>query len=60
MQHEADLKRLFGAYVGEKHKQDVVDFDNLLPYWSHLMDDRELGAHVATRFDHLLVRRRVA
>jgi len=55
VQHEVDLKRLFGAYVGEKHKQGVVDFDDLLLYWSHLMGDRELGAHVAARFDHVLV-----
>jgi len=54
-QHEAELKRLFGAYVDEKHKQGVVDFDDLLLYWSHLMSDRELGAHVAARFDHVLV-----
>ena len=54
-QHEAELKRLFGAYVDEKHKQGVVDFDDLLLYWSHLMGDRALGAHVAARFDHVLV-----
>ena len=54
-QHEAELKRLFGAYVDEKQKQGVVDFDDLLLYWSHLMGDRELGAHVAARFDHVLV-----
>jgi superfamily I DNA/RNA helicase len=54
-QHAANLKRLFGAYVDEKHKQGVVDFDDLLLYWSHLMGDRELGAHVVARFDHVLV-----
>jgi len=54
-QYESDLKRLFGAYVDEKQKQGVVDFDDPLLYWSHLMSDRELGAHVAARFDHVLV-----
>jgi DNA helicase-2/ATP-dependent DNA helicase PcrA len=54
-QHEDTLKRLFGAYVAEKQKQGVLDFDDLLVWWSQLMAEPALRAHVAARFDHVLV-----
>jgi DNA helicase-2/ATP-dependent DNA helicase PcrA len=54
-QHEDDLKRLFAAYVAEKQRQGVLDFDDLLLWWSHLMAEPVLCAHVAARFDHVLV-----
>jgi len=31
---EAELKRLFGAYVEAKQQQQVLDYDDLLLYWS--------------------------
>ena len=34
---EAELKRLFRAYVERKQQQHVLDYDDLLLYWSQMM-----------------------
>jgi len=52
---EAQLKRLFGAYVDAKQEQNVLDYDDLLLFWAELAADAELGAEVGARFDHILV-----
>ncbi|HEX6361643.1 MAG TPA: ATP-dependent helicase, partial [Albitalea sp.] len=52
---EDELKRLFGAYVRHKQQQHVLDYDDLLLYWSHLLAERALAAEVGARFDHVLV-----
>ncbi|TFV98644.1 ATP-dependent helicase, partial [Oxalobacteraceae bacterium OM1] len=54
-QWEEELKRLFGAYVEAKQAQNVVDYDDLLLFWSEMMADPELARHVGSRFDHVLV-----
>jgi DNA helicase-2/ATP-dependent DNA helicase PcrA len=54
-QWEAELKRLFGAYVEAKQQQDVLDYDDLLAFWADLMSDPGLAAELGARFDHLLV-----
>ncbi|MEP7056937.1 MAG: ATP-dependent helicase [Caldimonas sp.] len=54
-QHGPDLQRLFAAYVAEKQRQAVLDFDDLLLYWAQMMGDAQIAAHVAARFDHVLV-----
>jgi DNA helicase-2/ATP-dependent DNA helicase PcrA len=50
-----ELKTLFGAYVEAKQKHHVLDYDDLLLYWRHLMSDAELATRVRRRFDHILV-----
>lgn len=50
-----ELKRLFRGYVQAKQKQQVLDFDDLLLHWGHLMSELNLAAHVGARFDHVLV-----
>jgi DNA helicase-2/ATP-dependent DNA helicase PcrA len=50
-----DLKALFRAYVASKQKHNVLDYDDLLLYWHHLMAEPNLAAHVGERFDHVLV-----
>jgi len=55
LEWEADLARLFGAYVDAKQQQHVLDYDDLLLWWAQLMDMPELAAEVAARFDHVLV-----
>jgi DNA helicase-2/ATP-dependent DNA helicase PcrA len=50
-----ELKALFRAYVAEKQKQCVLDYDDLLLYWSHLLDDAALARELGTRFQHVLV-----
>jgi DNA helicase-2/ATP-dependent DNA helicase PcrA len=52
---EAELRQLFAAYVEAKQRQCVLDYDDLLLYWSHMMAEPALAADVAGRFDHVLV-----
>ncbi|MCG2584005.1 ATP-dependent helicase [Massilia sp. TS11] len=52
---ESDLKRLFGAYVDAKQEQNALDYDDLLLFWSEMMQDPELAAHIGGLFDHVLV-----
>jgi len=52
---EAELKKLFGAYVEAKQQQNVLDYDDLLLYWAGMVAEPALAAHVGARFDHVLV-----
>jgi len=52
---EGELKQLFRAYVAEKQAQCVLDYDDLLLYWSQMLADPALAVHVSARFDHVLV-----
>ncbi len=52
---EAELKRLFGAYVEAKQQQNVLDYDDLLLYWAGMVAEPALAALVGERFDHVLV-----
>ncbi|MGA2500226.1 MAG: ATP-dependent helicase [Tepidisphaeraceae bacterium] len=49
------LKLLFRDYTARKHEQNVLDYDDLLLYWFHLMQDDAVAAEVRARFDHVLV-----
>lgn len=53
--HEADLRRLFKAYVEHKHERNVLDYDDLLLYWDRLLDDETIARDMGERFDHILV-----
>jgi DNA helicase II / ATP-dependent DNA helicase PcrA len=50
-----ELKELFGAYVIAKQRNNVLDYDDLLLYWHHMMEDPVLAAEVGAKFDHVLV-----
>jgi DNA helicase II / ATP-dependent DNA helicase PcrA len=52
---EAQLQTLFAAYVEAKQQQNVLDYDDLLLYWSHMMMEGAVAQDVAQRFDHVLV-----
>ena len=52
---EDELRALFAAYVEAKQRQNVLDYDDLLLYWSHMMAEGSIAAEVAERFDHVLV-----
>jgi DNA helicase II / ATP-dependent DNA helicase PcrA len=52
---EAELRRLFAAYVEAKQRQHVLDYDDLLLYWAQMMTETSLAAEIGERFDHLLV-----
>ena len=49
------LRSLFRAYVARKQQQNVLDYDDLLLYWFHLMQDEKLAAALRQRFDAVLV-----
>jgi DNA helicase-2/ATP-dependent DNA helicase PcrA len=52
---EEELKGLFRAYVDAKHARNVLDYDDLLLFWYHLLADDEIAKHIEARFDHILV-----
>src|SRR3954464_10622323 len=54
-QWEAELKKLFGAYVEAKQQQNVLDYDDLLSFWAEMMAEPALAAEIGARFDHVLV-----
>jgi DNA helicase II / ATP-dependent DNA helicase PcrA len=52
---EADLRMLFARYVEAKQKQSVLDYDDLLLYWSMMAEEPTIAADLSGRFDHVLV-----
>ncbi len=52
---EKELRTLFGSYVDAKQRTNVLDYDDLLLYWAHLMAEPALARRVGQRFDHVLV-----
>jgi DNA helicase II / ATP-dependent DNA helicase PcrA len=55
LEWEAALSALFAAYVDAKAARAVLDYDDLLLYWFHLMTDDGVGRRVGALFDHVLV-----
>lgn len=54
-QFEEQLCELFDAYVAAKQEQNVLDYDDLLLYWSEMMAEAAVATEIASRFDHILV-----
>jgi DNA helicase-2/ATP-dependent DNA helicase PcrA len=52
---QAELGKMFAAYVEAKQRQHVLDYDDLLLYWGQMMCEPVLAADVSARFDHVLV-----
>ena len=50
-----ELAKLFGQYVEVKQRQQVLDYDDLLLYWAHMMQEPAIAQQIAERFDHVLV-----
>jgi DNA helicase-2/ATP-dependent DNA helicase PcrA len=50
-----ELRKLFAQYVEIKQRQHVLDYDDLLLYWAHMMQEPSIAEEVANRFDHVLV-----
>ena len=55
LEWEAPLRELFAAYVDAKAARAVLDYDDLLLYWFHMMSDDALAARIGALFDHVLV-----
>ncbi|RJP32710.1 MAG: ATP-dependent helicase [Phycisphaerales bacterium] len=54
--HELDaIADVFERYVARKREHHVLDFDDLLLYWSALTDTEGAGRALNRRFDHILV-----
>jgi DNA helicase II / ATP-dependent DNA helicase PcrA len=52
---QEELQALFARYVEAKQQQQVLDYDDLLLYWAHMMQEAAIAEDVAARFDHVLV-----
>jgi DNA helicase-2/ATP-dependent DNA helicase PcrA len=52
---EAELRELFRHYVMRKQQSQVLDYDDLLLYWGHLVADEEFANQIGSWFDHILV-----
>ncbi len=50
-----ELKGLFRAYVDAKHARNVLDYDDLLLFWYHLLGDEDMAKRIDGSFDHILV-----
>ncbi len=53
--HEEPLRALFAAYVEAKQRQNVLDYDDLLIWFSQMLSEPDIAAEIAGRFDHLMV-----
>ena len=52
---DAQLRQLFASYVEAKQAQNILDYDDLLLYWSQTVCDPSLAEDIGSRFDHVLV-----
>ena len=52
---EAELKRLFVAYVAAKQRDNVLDYDDLLLYWREAVQMPGIAAQMRADFDYILV-----
>ena len=52
----ADVKRVFAGYTTRKEERNLVDYDDLLLFWVAMLEGSpELGARIASLYDHVLV-----
>ncbi|MFK8052330.1 MAG: ATP-dependent helicase [Woeseiaceae bacterium] len=52
---QTELAGLFREYVTLKQQQAVLDYDDLLLYWFHLVSEPALALEISQRFSHILV-----
>ncbi|MFN2646070.1 MAG: ATP-dependent helicase [Burkholderiales bacterium] len=52
---EAELTRLYRAYVERKLANQALDYDDLLLYWHAMLEDERLAREIGAGFDHILV-----
>jgi len=50
-----ELRALFASYVERKQAHNVLDYDDLLLYWAHMMQEPSIAHDIGARFDHVLV-----
>ncbi|TXT53572.1 MAG: DNA helicase [Promethearchaeota archaeon] len=49
------LNEVFKRYKKRKAKDNLVDFDDLLVYWSQILDERSIAQKVASQIKYVLV-----
>jgi DNA helicase-2/ATP-dependent DNA helicase PcrA len=52
---EKQLRELFAGYVEAKQGQNVLDYDDLLLYWAHMVHEPMIAEDIGSRFDHVMV-----
>ncbi len=52
---EPELRRLFRSYVSHKQARSLLDYDDLLLYWRHLVAEDDFAKAIGEAFDHILV-----
>ena len=52
---QAELRELFASYTAKKQSLQVLDYDDLLLYWHHLVAEPEFAAAIGGWFDHIMV-----
>ncbi len=52
---EAELTRLYRAYVERKLANQALDYDDLLLYWHAMLGEERLAREIGAGFDHILV-----
>src|SRR5438874_234769 len=52
---EAELTRLYRAYVERKLANQALDYDDLLLYWHAMLGEERLAREIGAGFDHVLV-----
>lgn len=52
---EGELRRLFDGYAKAKADQHVLDYDDLILYWSEMLTVPALAAELEARFSHVLI-----
>ena len=55
LQWEAELTRLYRAYVEKKLTNQALDYDDLLLYWHTMVSESSLAEEMSAQFDHILV-----
>ncbi|MGA7743223.1 MAG: ATP-dependent helicase [Polyangia bacterium] len=55
LEWEEALRGLFAGYVEAKLSRQVLDYDDLLLYWYHLVGDASVAKAISGLFDHILV-----
>ncbi|HEX4220499.1 MAG TPA: ATP-dependent helicase [Acidimicrobiales bacterium] len=53
--HLDQIGGLFRAFTSRKRRSALLDFDDLLLYWRALLNEQEIGPHLAERFRFVLV-----
>ena len=49
------ILKVFAEYTSRKQQRNLLDYDDLLLYWSLMMEQPAIGAQLAGLYDHVLV-----